>query len=198
MSGAENPGAVAAVLAGGLGSRLGAPKASVELAGEPLLSRPVAACRRAGLPTVVVTKADVALPPLQVEAWIEPPLPRHPLCGIVAALRRVDGPLVVCAGDMPFLEPALLRWLAGLKEPLAVCRVSGLLHPLLGVYSPGLLPDLERGLASEAPLRRCVAKLGAREVDEAELERFGDPRRILFNVNTALDHRDAERMLAAA
>ena len=55
---------IVAVLAGGRGRRMGASKATVALAGEPLISRPLAAARAAGLEAVVVAKPDTALPEL--------------------------------------------------------------------------------------------------------------------------------------
>ena len=48
---------VVAVLAGGRGRRMGAPKALAELGGAPLIARPLAAAAAAGLDAVVVAKA---------------------------------------------------------------------------------------------------------------------------------------------
>jgi molybdopterin-guanine dinucleotide biosynthesis protein A len=146
---------------------------------------------------VVVAKAETPLPPLDVPVWIEPPRPHHPLCGVLEALRRAEGPALVCAGDMPFVEPRLLAWLAGLGVPLAVPRLGGRLHPLLGLYDPRLLPALEKDLGAELPLRESVERLRAREVTESELARFGEPERLLFNVNTPQDLREAEQVLSA-
>jgi molybdopterin-guanine dinucleotide biosynthesis protein A len=47
----------AAILAGGRSSRMGEPKAGIELAGRPLISYPIAAARIAGLEPLVVAKA---------------------------------------------------------------------------------------------------------------------------------------------
>ena len=52
----------AAVLAGGLGSRIGGDKALVQLAGRPLISYPLAAAQAAGLDAVVVAKRSTSLP----------------------------------------------------------------------------------------------------------------------------------------
>jgi molybdopterin-guanine dinucleotide biosynthesis protein A len=71
--------ALVAVLAGERGRRMGAPKALAELAGEPVIARPLAAATAAGLDAVVVAKPDTALPPLGVPVWEEPATPVHPL-----------------------------------------------------------------------------------------------------------------------
>ena len=61
---------IVAVLAGGRGRRMGASKAAVPLAGEPLIARPLAAARAAGLDAVVVAKPDTELPPLAEPAQL--------------------------------------------------------------------------------------------------------------------------------
>jgi len=175
----------AIVLAGGRGSRLGGAKASVPLEGRPLIAHVLAAVRAGGLEPVVVAKRDSELPRLGCRVVREPDLPRHPLCGIVAGLRAIAAPAaVVCPTDMPFLEGDLLAWLHSLPEPLAVVRSAGRLHPLLGRYAAELLPRLEAMLPAQPAMRQVAEQLGARIVDERELRRFGDPARLLANVNT--------------
>jgi molybdopterin-guanine dinucleotide biosynthesis protein A len=175
----------AIVLAGGRGSRLGGAKATAMLAGRPLIAHVLAAARAGGLEPVVVAKADTQLPPLDCRIVREPDLPRHPLCGIVAGLRAIDAPAaVVCPLDMPFLEGGLLAWLATLAEPLAVVAAGGRVHPLVGRYAVSLATALAAMLPAEPALRDVVSRLGARIVEEPELRRFGDPARMLANVNT--------------
>jgi molybdopterin-guanine dinucleotide biosynthesis protein A len=187
---------VGAVLAGGRGSRLGGEKALIELAGRPLIERPLAAVEAAGLEAVVVAKRATKMPTLAAPVIREPDRPRHPLCGIVAALRHAgERPLVVVGCDMPFVSAALLAWLASIPEPLAVPSIDGRLQPLPGRYGQGLLPTAEAALAAEAPLQRTVESLRPRLIGEEELARFGDPRQLVFNVNTRADIERAERLL---
>jgi molybdopterin-guanine dinucleotide biosynthesis protein A len=128
----------------------------------------------------------------------EPAEPTHPLAGIVAALRRAGGPLVVLGCDFPFAPSALLGLLADAPEPLVVPAPGGDPQPLMARWDPGLLPRLEDALAREEPLRRTVADLDPRLLDDAELTRFGDPARAFFNVNTPADLREAERAVRSA
>jgi molybdenum cofactor guanylyltransferase len=192
------PTHLAAVLAGGAGSRMGGPKAAVRLADRALIEFPLEAMREPTVEVVVVAKPDTVIPELDVAVWREPQHPRHPLCGIVAALREGAQPLLTCGCDMPFVTPELAGWLGSFTEPLVVPEAGGRLHPLLGRYSPELLPALERGLAAERPLSEVVAELRPRRIREGELRRFGDPDRLLFNVNSPEDLRRAEEMLAAS
>jgi molybdopterin-guanine dinucleotide biosynthesis protein A len=170
----------------------------VELAGRPLISYPLAALGAAGIEAFVVAKADTDLPPLGVAIVSEPPEPTHPLVGILAALRHAGRPLIVLGCDFPFAPPALLRALAEAPEPLVVPAPGGDPQPLIARWSPELLPRLEDALADEEPLRRTVAALAPRLLDDTELARFGDPARAFFNVNTPADLREAERAVGSA
>lgn len=187
---------IGAVLAGGLSTRMGEPKAMVELAGRPLVARVVATVGSAGLEPLVVAKPDSPLPPLDCRVLSEPSEPRHPITGLLAALRASAGRgIVAIACDMPMVPAKLLAWLAQIEHPVAVCEVDGRLEPLLGRYSPSVCDVLEAALASGAALRETVAGLGAHVVTEAELARFGDPWRMVFNINSADDLSRAEALL---
>lgn len=188
--------ALGAVLAGGRGTRLGQPKASARVGGRALIEYPLAALRAAGVDTVVVAKPRSPLPVLPVEIWEEPAEPAHPLCGIVRALQG-GRPVLVVGCDMPLITPAAMSWLAGLADPLAIPRVEGRLHPLLGRYDPELAPALEDALRRQAALQDAVLELHPRVLEEAELRRFGDPAQLVFNVNTPEDLAEAERLLRA-
>jgi molybdopterin-guanine dinucleotide biosynthesis protein A len=180
---------IGVVLAGGLGRRMGAPKASAQLAGRALIDYPLGALREATGRAVVVAKRDTELPP-ELERWDEPDDPRHPLAGITHALERAGEPILVCAADMPFVAPDVLRLIAaelrpGLKASAAFCE--GRLEPLLAAYSPDALELLREATADE-PLRRSVESLMPVLVDV-------EPD-VVFNVNTPADLEEAGRRLS--
>jgi molybdopterin-guanine dinucleotide biosynthesis protein A len=185
---------VGAILAGGLGRRLAGAKPTAALSGRPLLEHALAAVRAAGLEPLVVAKSRTQLPPLGCRLLREAEQPVHPACGIVAALRECgDRPLVAVACDMPFVDPALLAWLAAAPEPLVLTELDGRLQPFPGKYDGALGPRLERALVEEEPLRSTLESLNPRRVTEEELARFGSPERLLFNVNTPADLERASR-----
>jgi molybdopterin-guanine dinucleotide biosynthesis protein A len=187
---------VGAVLAGGLSTRMGSPKTMVELAGRPMLARIVATVGSAGLEPVVVAKPDSALPKVDCRVLSEPSEPRHPLTGLVAALSASAGRGVVAiAGDMPLVPARFLTWMAQLEEDVAVCEVGGRLEPLLGRYSPDVCDALLEARDAETPVRETVAALDPFVIAEDRIARFGDPRRIVFNVNSPEDLAEAERLL---
>jgi molybdenum cofactor guanylyltransferase len=192
------PTHLAAVLAGGAGKRMGGPKAGLSLGDRPLISYALEAMREPTVEVVVVAKPDTPLPDLDDEVWREPARPRHPLCGIVTALRQGKEALLVCGCDMPFVTPELAGWLGSFTDPLVIPEAGGRLHPLLARYSPELLPALERGLEAERAIAEVVGELDPRRISEDELRRFGDPERLLFNVNTPTDLARAEELMATS
>jgi molybdenum cofactor guanylyltransferase len=186
-----------AILAGGRSTRLERPKATAPLGGRPLLEYPLRALESAGLETVLVAKRDTLLPPDAAPLWEEPDEPVHPLLGVVTALEQADGRAVLaCACDLPFLPPGLVARIAGDRAHLVVPRTGERLHPLFARYTNGLLPALRKALGSEEPLHETVLGLEPVILDERDLRHFGDPARLLFNVNTPDDLERAEAMLA--
>jgi molybdenum cofactor guanylyltransferase len=180
-----------AVLAGGRARRLGGAKATAPLAGRPLLAWPLEALAGVLDEVVVVAKAATALPPLEVEVWVEPDEPSHPRAGIVHALARADGRAVlVCAADLPFVTPELLCRLRDEPAegtPAVVPRAGGRLQPLLARYEPAALPRLLDAPAGQA-LTASVEALAPRVV-ECDADAF-------VNVNTPEDLAGAAQRIA--
>jgi molybdenum cofactor guanylyltransferase len=188
-----------AVLAGGLGRRLGGDKAVASLAGRPLIAYPVEAMRAVVPDVTIVAKRDTVLPSADVLGAVrvirEPDQPRHPLVGILHALREAAGrPALVCPADLPLVTAEVLAELAG-ADPHGAPAVVATgpergLQPLLGCYRPEAAALLEAAAReATAPVRAAVAAIGPREL--------AVPAEVLFNVNTAEDLARAERLLAS-
>ena len=173
--------AVGAVLAGGAARRMGGAKMTAPYRGRPLIVWPLAALRAALDDVVVVAKRNTPLPPLEVPVWLEPDEPRHPLTGIVHALRVAGGrDVLVCAGDMPAVEPDVLRALLEAPvSPAVVPRAAGRLQPLLARYSGPAARELAAA-PPDVPLTDTVAALQPLVLD------FPDPAPFR-NVNTPED-----------
>jgi molybdopterin-guanine dinucleotide biosynthesis protein A len=184
---------IGVVLAGGLGARMGGAKATVELNGRPLISYPCEALLQAVGEVVILAKADTELPSLPgVTVWVEPEVPRHPLIGVMHAIGMAEGrPVVVCALDLPFVTPQLLRRLATAdpgSAPAVIAAAAGRTQPLLGCYRPQAV-DLIRqaGLPPDVPVQQAIAAIGARLLEVDPL--------CLFNVNAPDDLLQAAAML---
>ena len=151
-----------AILAGGAGERMGrVSKATLELDGRPLAVHVGEVLAEVCEPVAIVCKPDTELPPIEgVERWDEPAEPRHPLTGIVHALERAEGPVLVCAVDMPWVTADACRSLldAAPGGSAAVAVAEGELCPVFGVYAPEALDTL-RDAPPDAPLRATVEAL---------------------------------------
>ncbi|WP_354701452.1 Molybdenum cofactor guanylyltransferase [Paraconexibacter sp. AEG42_29] len=202
-----------AVLAGGQGRRIGGEKAAVVVGGRTLLDRAVETVGRVARPVAVVARPETALPPPPApvadsfgtdagrflsagapEVWLEPAdAPRHPLTGVVYALEQAEGRAVlVCAVDLPLLDPATLRVIliaAALAPdaPAVVPRTGRHLQVLCALYRPEALDGL-RGFDPDARAIDVVEALGPAIVP------FDDDTPFT-NVNRPEDVTAAERLL---
>jgi molybdenum cofactor guanylyltransferase len=184
---------IGAVLAGGGGRRIGGDKAMVELEGRPLVHYPLNVLRAVLDEVAVVAKQSTVLPGLDVEIaiWLEPEEPRHPLAGVVHALRCARGqPVVVVAGDMPFVTRGLIAALSRERSRGAaavVPRAGGRLQPLCARYEPRALGALA-GCDLTAPLSDAVGALDPRILEWPDEEPF-------FTVNSPEDILQAAALL---
>jgi molybdenum cofactor guanylyltransferase len=186
--------AIGVVLAGGGGRRIGGDKAVVELESRPLLDYPLAVLRSVLDDVAVVAKRSTILPAVDADVaiWLEADEPRHPLAGIVHALRCAKGrPVVVVAGDMPFVTRGLVAALARQRArgaPAVVPRAAGRLQPLCARYDPRALTALA-ACDLTAPLHDVVAALSPRVVDWPDDEPF-------FTINHPEDILQAAALLS--
>jgi molybdopterin-guanine dinucleotide biosynthesis protein A len=190
----------AVIPAGGRGSRIGGGKPERELAGRPLIEYPVLAARAAGLEPIVVVREDTELPGSLAGGHArivhDRPGAHHPLGGVLAGLVAAEGPVVVIAGDMPFVPVELIAWLAAAGEPLVTCDPEGRVQPLLARYEPAQLEHLIEAVEHGHSATRAVLDSGARVAPDSELERFGPLDRIFFDVDTEADLQRAEQLLS--
>ena len=171
---------------------MGREKLSLEVAGVTLIER--VRCVLAGCcqEVLVVGGGGVRLHGVGY-ATGERPGGLGPLAGLEAGLARARYPLVfVAAGDMPFLTQGLVGYLLGRLDEdgvLAVVpRYRGRLHPLCAAYKRALLPRLGAVLDSDTrAVRGFLEGIDQVEYVDEGLQRFGDPDRLLMNINTPED-----------
>lgn len=196
---------VGVVLAGGLSRRMGEDKAGLILAGATLAE--LAAERLAAVCAEVVA-ADRGRGTVPGVRSVSDGPGRGPAAGLLGAARAYPGqPLLVLAVDLPGVPAELLAALAARVveppegAPAADCAVprsrqdreprsGGGLEPLVACYGPRALAALgERVAAGHLAPRGLFERedLAVAVIEGPELERFGDPERMLMNVNTPAD-----------
>ncbi len=200
----------AAILVGGRARRMhGLDKSTLDVDGLPILERQLAVLRQLSDDLMIVTRADAprdgaTLPQGKSGPFARPGLrivsdvisDAGPLGGIHAALVHAHAPVtLVVACDMPFLSLEFLRHLAARVEgvDVAVPRTPDGYHPLCAAYAQTARPFVERQLARGVLKVSALFSMDLRvaELGPAELAGFDPEGRMLSNVNTPHDYRQA-------
>ena len=121
-----------------------------------------------------------------------------PLGGLYAALTAARGDAVlVIACDMPFVTAGFADYLLSLARDaeIVVPQTERGYHPLCAVYTRACLDTVAARLADRRlRLGELIADRAARVVPVEEIARFGDPSRLLTNVNTPAEYAGLEAL----
>lgn len=210
------------VLVGGRSSRLGTPKALIELGGAPLVRHVLHALVPSCDDLVLVAAPRDAQPAelrdglgdearrladdTGVDVRVVHDADAHlgPVSGLATGLAAARGAIAwVTACDAPFLATSLVDMLLGIgeREPgvdVVVPRWRGYLEPLLAVYRPSTMaPHFARQLAEGAlkPTAR-LAERCVRIIEEDEILRLDPAGRSFVNVNAPEDLATARALIA--
>ena len=182
---------VGVVLAGGAGARIGGDKSIVELAGRPLLLYPLETLRTVSSRSSWRPSSDTVLPQLaaEVAVWIEPDEPRHPLAGVVHALRAAGARSCSCSrATCRWSAEELLRALLKASNDVgAVARCRDIIEPLCACYTRNAL----HGSEQFEPGARAIDLVEALGVAHVE---WDDPDAVL-SVNAPEDLIRAQALL---
>ena len=187
----------AAILIGGRATRFdGRDKSSLVVEGRTILSRQLAALADMTSDVMLVGGMAPAAAPASVRHVADIMPGCGPLSGIHAALSAARGDAtLMLACDMPFVSTPLLRHLVSLADhaDIVVPQTERGYHPLCAVYSRACLEPAARRLArGEFTLAALFDEMRVRVVTADALGAFGDPDRLLANVNTSIEYRAIE------
>jgi molybdopterin-guanine dinucleotide biosynthesis protein A len=167
--------------------------------GDRVIDRVAAALRATTDDLLLVANdpaADAWLPAARRVADVRPG--RGPLSGIHAALTHSAGSVLVVAWDMPFVAAPLLAELRrrGRDGHAAVVPESadGRLEPACAFYASACRVEIARWLDSGRSAAAAFVEqyTAAHRMPVAEIARFGNPARLFFSINTAVDLKRAE------
>jgi molybdopterin-guanine dinucleotide biosynthesis protein A len=183
----------AIVLAGGASRRLGLDKAQLTFGGRPLLhiiiDRLSAVCDE--MIVACGRRRDLDGPHVPGRIVYDAMPGQGPLAGIEAGLRAASSDFAfVVACDMPFLQPALLSYMADLPRDYEalVPVATGRRHPLHAIYARSCLPAIESLLArGENRADELHYHVRTRVVWEDDLRRHDPEGMSLFNLNEPAD-----------
>jgi molybdopterin-guanine dinucleotide biosynthesis protein A len=187
----------AAILAGGLATRFGGrDKGALVVDGQTMLDRQLAMLSTITDDVLIVGGRTPAPTPGRAIADIVPGC--GPLGGLHAALTAARGSAVLLvACDMPFVSSAFAAHLVSLAADadIVVPRTERGYHPLCAVYTRACLDAAAARLAAgRLRMRELVDNVRTRTVRIDDIRRFGDPDRLLANVNTPADFAGLEAL----
>lgn len=182
-----------AVLCGGASTRMGRDKATLEYGGVPLARR-VADALGACLARVRLVGKAGELPALGLDTIVDRHPARAPLVGVAAALAACEASAVlVAACDLVHLDSRVVLALLALAPVDGSADVIAPLgprgpEPLLAIYRPRLLPELERRIArAELGLQALLRDVSTLFIPEADLRALDPTLRSLTNANSPAD-----------
>jgi molybdopterin-guanine dinucleotide biosynthesis protein A len=209
------------VLVGGRSSRLGTPKALIDLAGAPLV-RHVLHAIAPSCDEIVLVAAPPDAQPEDLRAGLDREVERlagdgtsvriahdarahlGPVSGLATGLAAARGELAwVAACDVPLLAPALVTALLGRAARLrdadvVVPRWRGYLEPLLAVYRTRVMaPHFAQQLADD--VLKPTARFDRRRVEiveEGQVRALDPEGRSFVNVNAPGDLATARALVA--
>ncbi len=185
-------------MSGGKSRRLGRDKASVLLAGKPLIAHVYDAAKSVFDDIMVVSGVNGSSYGLDARV-VRDFLPLSgSLTGVVSALLAADAEYVFAVGcDMPFVTPEAMRHVvaAAKGEDIVMPRVEGVLEPMHALYrrsciSP-LLTELVRG---HMKIIRLVDLFTMRVLPPDPVF-FNRGMSVFMNINTEEDLRRAEEFV---
>jgi molybdopterin-guanine dinucleotide biosynthesis protein A len=180
-----------AILAGGQATRFGGrDKSALLVDGRAILDRQIAALAPAVDDVVIVGGS---------RATIHDIVPGcGPLGGLHTALNAARGDAVLLvACDMPYLSTPFLAYLLSLTAgaDIVVPQTERGYHPLCAVYTRACLEPAAARLADRRlRMRELVGSMRTRVVPIDEIRQFGDPDRLLANLNTPADYAGLETL----
>lgn len=179
--------------AGGVSRRMGRPKALLPApgGGEPLI-RHIATLLRPLAGDLLVIANDPAIGAALNERparFLVDAFPgTGPLGGLATGLASIDGWCICVACDLPFVQPAVFRYLVAQSEDgwdAVVPLVAGRPQPLHALYHRRCLPAVETLLrAGGRRMDGFFGEVRCRFVGEEELRPIDPELRSFVNVNT--------------
>lgn len=191
------------ILAGGKSKRLGRNKIIEVIGGMTLLNRVINVLSAFNGEIIIVTAKDSSLadtftyPKISIVRDLYPG--KGMIGGIITGLAASKNFYnLVVASDMPFLNPALIRYMMNNAEGNDLVAYKNLneLEPLHAIYSKNCLPILEEIMLKDRRIFELLGQVKVRYLSSTEINKY-DPKKIsFFNVNTESDLRIANEIAA--
>lgn len=190
-----------AIIAGGKSRRMGRDKAFVQLGGQTLIERVIAASAKLGqTETILIANQPEDYRQFGLPIYRDILPDKGSLGGIYTALMKAKTDWVLAlACDMPFINPDLLRFMIERMDDdidIVVPRVNGYPQGLHALYRKTCIAPIERQLAANRlKIIRFYDSMRLRALDESDYAAFDRDGRCFANLNTPAQLAEAAAFL---
>lgn len=195
----DRPPFSVAILAGGESRRMGRDKALAPLAGKPVAAHVIESLKPLADDIFIVANDYATYGRFGLPVRADHFGFRASLVGVYSALASAaEEYCFVTACDLPFADPALVKYMAGLAAGYdAVVPVSHRgREPLHAFYAKSCLEKMRAGIeGGDLAIRHALSALEVRDVTTEEMESICDPATVFLNINSPDDLKEAGRLL---
>ncbi|MCM8772376.1 MAG: molybdenum cofactor guanylyltransferase [Candidatus Omnitrophica bacterium] len=122
-----------------------------------------------------------------------------PLGGIYIGLLNSNSRYnFVFAVDMPFINVDFVKYVMKIKKnyDVLVPVYNGKIQVLHAIYSKKIIPVIQETLnEGEYEVKTILYRVKVKYIQETEIEKFGDPQILFFNLNTYKDYEFIQKYL---
>lgn len=173
------------ILAGGKSSRIGSDKGLILLNNLPMIQH------ISNVLSGIFTRVSIISGNWEYNRFNLPVYPdiipdKGPLGGIYSALHQSDEEnIFIISCDMPFISEHLIQFILANhnQSDIIVSRIGDRIHPLCGIYSQSILPELKKRI-HHANLK-VTDMFSSLDVTILDANHFGED--VFYNVNTLSD-----------
>ncbi len=179
------------ILAGGSNRRFPIPKSLIKVSGQRIIERTIGIFQGLFRDTLISTNTPDILFYLRRRMIGDIYPSTGPLTGIFSTLLNISTEhAFVVACDMPFIRQELIEYIIGVqtKASVVVCRWGGIIHPLFGIYSRGIINEIEQVIRQgNISLLEFIENIDTHIVEEGEIKNIDPKGESFVNINTPDD-----------
>lgn len=187
------------ILAGGKNTRIGTNKAFLKVGEKSIIENTISLLTPLFDSLIIVANSTHLYRSLELKVVkdVEPGM--GPLGGIYSGLLSSNSKWNFVVGcDMPFLKSDLIKYMKEKCDDFnaVVPKLDGYYESLHSFYSRNCLNFIKEQLAqSDLRVNSLFEKIKVCEITEEEIKRFGDTRKLFFNINTLSDLSYAQSLV---
>jgi len=187
------------ILCGGKSRRFGMNKALVSLNGKTIIEKVSEVMTSVFHKTVLIANDPKKYAALNLPIYQDIIKGIGPIGGIFTALETISDPAgFIVACDMPFLNPALIRYMISRKHDFnaVVPRMGWKIESLHALYDRACLPavrkNIKKGIYQPIQFHAQVRTL---YIDEQELKKYDPALRSFYNINRPQELMEAKELV---